>query len=143
MVSKYSIWWLIHIKILSYHFGIFKLFLRHVNLTATISEWKKGLYNNCIRMFNLLMGYTRYIFSHLQTPYQKIRNQRLTSSALKSDLWCYNDYFLYEIIHVVMTYALLLHIMLLYDACWYDIPYHDIMPVVVTYYAMTLYAVVP
>ena len=97
-------------------------------------------------MFNLVMRYTRYIFSNLQTPYQKIRNQRF-----KSDLWCCNDYFfildnsccndilLVIATYVVMTYWLLLHTMLLYDAWWYDIPYHDIMPVVLTYNAMTYY----
>jgi len=55
------------------------------------------------------MGYTRYIFSNLQTRYQKTRKQRLTSSALNSDLWCFNYYLLYlYTIHVVMTYCLLL-----------------------------------
>ena len=50
---------------------------------------------------------------------------------------CCNEILLAIATYVVMTYWLLLHIVLLCDACWYDIPYHDIIPVVLTYYAMT------
>jgi hypothetical protein len=77
------------------------------------------------------MKYTRYIFRNLQTGQQKIRKQRLTSSVLNNDLWCFNDHFfilynscsydiqLFIVTHVVMTYCLsLYHMLVWHTACF-------------------------